>query len=187
MKVLNPLKALLSLGLLALASACGSNNPQQPTNGYYNGNFAGCAPGQYCPQQQQFQNCQGGLIPTQAGCAQPAQAGQCPQNGQTYGFINNQCLPMIQQNQFGGQFGTQWGNQWGGQYPYPNYQYQGMQNQCAPGMVMTQYNCLPQGTCPPNHGQIGGGCVPGLIYQQPYNQWNTGWGGSAGFYYGWGR
>lgn len=91
---------------------------------------------------------------------------------------------MIQPNQFGGQFG----NQWGSQYPFPNYQFQGMQNQCAPGMVMTQYNCLPQGQCPMGFGSIGGGCIPAIqYYQQPHNQWNTGWGGSAGFYYGWGR
>jgi hypothetical protein len=142
------------------------------------------------PYGQQTGACAAGQLSTQFGCAMIAQPGQCPQNGQQYAWVNNQCVVGTQN--YGQQHGQPYGNN---QYPYPNYNYQGAQNQCGPGMVMTQYNCLPQGNCQPGFGSIGGGCVPAIQYNQngyngyngynPYGYGNVGYG--AGFYWGWGR
>lgn len=118
-----------------------------------NGQQYGQQYGQQCPANQ--------VHTTQYGCQALAPANYCPQNGQQYAWVNNQCVPATttQYNQYG-QYGQQYGNQ------------------CGAGAVYTQYGCLPQQGCQPNSGFMNGQCYPAY---QNYNNYGGGtWGGSWG-------
>jgi hypothetical protein len=173
---MNRIKIQLAIVALAgLVAACGNGN--QPTAavqgqcGYgqtWNGSM--CVQAGHMNYGGQYgQGCQGGQVPTQFGCVQQAPQGYCTNTpgynpSIQYGWYNNQCVPATQS------------------YPNSGY-YNGGQNYCGTQngmpMVMTQYNCLPQGSCPMGYGQLAPGqCIPALN-----TGYNTGMNGGA--YWGW--